>query len=172
MAWCRVPHVSALSLLWWSRLCCGAPCFALAGYCLAPDGLNSTVPTLTCLPHRGETPITLWVCWFQTRRPITRCSGVMGRIRSCPPLNRNETIRPRDRVRSRTFQDRPLNRKTLNNRPTLPTIPQRTTHHPEHAIERGKHDSQPSPKENDARIDDKPLHHEAHGASAGATTTR
>ena len=43
----------------WFGLCCGAPCFALAGCCLAPDGLNSTVPTPTCPHRRGEMPITL-----------------------------------------------------------------------------------------------------------------
>lgn len=56
------------------------------------------------------------------------------------------------------------------------------THPPPHAItrrgtrcqskERGDHDSQTSPEENDARIDDEQLHHEAHKTSASATTTR
>lgn len=49
---------------------------------------------------------------------------------------------------------------------------ERTANHPEQPIERGKHDSQTSPEENDARIDDEPFHHEAHGTSASVTTTR
>ena len=79
------------------------------------------------------------------------------------PPNRNKTIRS---------QDRPPNRETLNDRPTLPTIPQRATDHPKQTVERGDHDSQASPEDGDARIDDEPLHHEAHGTSATVTTTR
>lgn len=89
-----------------------------------------------------------------------------------PPLGRNETVRPQDRARSRPPQQRPLNRETLSNRPTLLTPPQRTTDHPEQPIERGDHDSQTNPEDGGARIDDEPFHHEAHGASAGVTTTR
>lgn len=85
---------------------------------------------------------------------------------------RNKTIRPRDRVRSRTLQDRPLNMKTLGNRPTPLTVPHPTADHPEHAIKRGNHDSQTSPEKNDARVDDEPFHHEAHRATASTTTTR
>lgn len=44
--------------------------------------------------------------------------------------------------------------------------------HPEQTIERSKHDGQTSPEENDTRIDDEPLHHEADRAGATATTTR
>lgn len=88
------------------------------------------------------------------------------------PLGRDETVRPRDKARSRPLRQRPLNRETLNDRPAPPAIPQRTTDHPEQPIERGKHDSQTSPEDGDARIDDEPLHHEAHGTSASVTTTR
>lgn len=88
------------------------------------------------------------------------------------PPGRDETIRPQDRARSRPLRQRPLNRETLNDRLTPLTIPQQTTNHPEQPIERSKHDSQTNPEENDARIDDEPLHHEAHGTSASVTTTR
>ena len=88
------------------------------------------------------------------------------------PLNRNKTIRPRDEAWSRTLRQRPLNRETLSDRPTPPAIPQRTTNHPEQTIERSKHDSQTNPKDGNARIDDEPLHHEAHRTSAAMTTTR
>lgn len=80
-----------------------------------------------------------------------------------PPLGRNETI---------WSWDRPLNRETLNDRLTPLTPPQRTTDHPNQPIERGDHDSQTSPEDGDARINDEPFHHEAHGASASVTTTR
>ena len=80
-----------------------------------------------------------------------------------PPLNRNKTIRS---------QDRPLNRKTLSDRLAPLPIPQRTTNHPEQPIERSKHDSQTRPEDSNARIDNKPLHHEAHGTSARVTTMR
>lgn len=86
--------------------------------------------------------------------------------------SRNETIRPRDGAHSRTLQPRPPNRETRGDRPTPPTIPPPTTHHPEHTAERGNHDSQTSPEENNTRIDDEPLHNEAHRAAADATTTR
>lgn len=88
------------------------------------------------------------------------------------PLGRNETIRPQDRARSRPLRQRPLNRETLSDRPTPLTIPQRTADHPEQTIERSKHDGQTSPKDDDAWVDDEPLHHEAHRTSASATTTR
>lgn len=92
------------------------------------------------------------------------------------PLSQNETIRERPNRqlgRNKTIRswDRPLNRETLSDRPTPLTVPQPATNHPEHTIERGDHDSQTSPEENNARIDDEPLHHEAHGARAGMTTT-
>ena len=87
-------------------------------------------------------------------------------------LNRNETIRPRDGAHSRTLRERPPNRKTRGNRPTLPTIPLPAANHPEQSIERGDHDSQTSSEENDTRVDDEPFHNEAHGAGASATTMR
>lgn len=87
-------------------------------------------------------------------------------------LGRNKTIRPRPGARSQTLQDRPLNRETLSDQPTLPTIPQRAADHPEHTVERGDHDSQTDPEDGDARIDDEPFHREAHEAGASATTTR
>lgn len=40
---------------------------------------------------------------------------------SALPLDRDETIRPRDGARSRPLRQRPLNRETLNDRPTLTT---------------------------------------------------
>jgi hypothetical protein len=85
-----------------------------------------------------------------------------------PPLGRNEAVGPPNRP----LRKRPLNREALSDRLTLPTIPQRTTDHPEHTIERGNHDSRTNPEDNDARVDDEPFHHEAHRASAGVTTTR
>ena len=88
------------------------------------------------------------------------------------PLGRNETIRPRPGARNRTLQPRPLNRCTPGDRPTPPTVPQRTTNRPEHAVERGDHDSQTDPEKDDARVDDEPLHREADRAGAGLTTTR
>ena len=88
------------------------------------------------------------------------------------PLSQNETIRPRDRARSRPLRQGPLNRETLSDRPTPLTSPQRTTTHPEHTVERSKHDSHTSPEDGDARVDDEPFHHEAHGTSASVTTTR
>lgn len=70
------------------------------------------------------------------------------------------------------MRQRPPNRKTLSDRLAPPTIPQRTTNHPEHNVERSKHDSRTSTEDNDARVDDEPLHHEADRAIARATTTR
>lgn len=102
--------------------------------------------------------------------PLSRNETIRDRPRR--PPNRNKTIRPRDRARSRTLRDRPLNRETLNDRPAPPTAPHPAAHHPEQTIKRGKHDSQTSPKDGDARIDDEPLHHETHRAAAGVTTTR
>lgn len=86
--------------------------------------------------------------------------------------SRNETVRPRDRARSRPLQQRPLNRKTPSDRLAPPTIPQQAADHPNQPIEGGDHDSQTSHKNDDARIDDEPFHHEAHGTSASVTTTR
>lgn len=39
-------------------------------------------------------------------------------------------------------------------------------------VERGEHDSQTRPEDGDARVDDEPFHHEAHGTNASVTTTR
>lgn len=89
-----------------------------------------------------------------------------------PPLGRNKTVRPRDRARSRTLRQRPLNRETLNDRLAPPVIPKRTTNRPEHTVERGEHDSQTRPEDGNARVDDEPLHREADRAEASATTTR
>ena len=88
------------------------------------------------------------------------------------PLGRDETVRPRDGARSRPLRQKPPNRETPSDRLAPPKIPQRTTSHPEQTVERGEHDSQTSPEDGDARIDDEPLHHEAHRTSASATTTR
>lgn len=85
------------------------------------------------------------------------------------PPGRNETVG--DEL-NRPLQKWPPNGEALDNRLAPPTVPQRTTDHPEHTVERDDHDSQTSPEENDARIDDEPLHHEADRAVAGVTTTR
>lgn len=87
-------------------------------------------------------------------------------------LGRNETIRPHLGTWSRTLQDRPPNRETLSDRPTLLTVPQRAADHPEQTAERSKHDSQTSHEDDDTRVNDKPLHREAEEAGAGVTTTR
>lgn len=94
------------------------------------------------------------------------------RYRPNRPLSRNETIRPRDRAQNRTLRDGPLNRETLSDRLAPLAIPQRTTDRPEQTVERGEHDSQTSPEDDDARVDDEPFHHEADRAKAGMTTTR
>lgn len=86
-------------------------------------------------------------------------------------LSRNKTIRPRNRARSRTRQPGPLNRWAWGDRPTSPTVPLPTAHHPEHAVERGYHDSQTGHEENDTRVDDEILHNEAHRAGARTTAT-
>lgn len=88
------------------------------------------------------------------------------------PLGRDETVRPRDRAQGRPLRQRPLNRETLTDRPAPLTPTQRTAHRPEQPVERGDHDSQSRPEANDARVDDEPFHHEAHGTSASVTTTR
>lgn len=88
------------------------------------------------------------------------------------PLSRDKTIRPQDRARSRLLRQRLLNRETLSSQLAPPTIPQRAANHPEHTVERSKHDSQTSPEDGDARIDDEPLHHESDKARASMTTTR
>ena len=75
------------------------------------------------------------------------------------PLSRNKTVRPRPGAWSRTLSDRP-------------TLPQRATDHPEQSAERGEHDSQTSPEDGDARVDDEPLHREVEEAGAGVTTAR
>lgn len=85
---------------------------------------------------------------------------------------RNETIRPRDGARSRPLRQRPLNRDAQSDRLTPPTVPQRAADHPEQAVERGKHNSQTSPEENNARVDDESLHREVEEAGAGVTATR
>lgn len=102
--------------------------------------------------------------------PLSRKETI--RDRPNRQLGRNKTIRPRDRVQRRTLQPRPPNRETLSDRPTLPTVPQRATNQPEHTIERGKHDSQTHSEDRDARVDDEPLHREAHRPWARTTTTR
>lgn len=88
------------------------------------------------------------------------------------PLSRDETIRPRNKARSRTLRQRPLNRETLSDRLAPPAPPQRTTDHPEQSVERSEQESQTGPEECDARVDDEPLHREVEEAGAGVTTTR
>lgn len=88
------------------------------------------------------------------------------------PLGRPETVRPRGGVGRRALRQRPLNSETLSDRLTPLAIPQQTTNHPEQPIERSDHDNQTSPEDSDARVDDEPLHHEAHGTRASVTTTR
>lgn len=84
-------------------------------------------------------------------------------------LSRDETIGDRP---NRPLRQRPLNREALGDRLALLAIPQRTTDHPGQPVERGEQDGEAGPEENDARVDDEPLHHEAHGTSASVTTTR
>lgn len=109
------------------------------------------------------------------RRPLDR-DTLLGRDKAVgdrpvrTPI-RNKTIRPRNRIRSRTPQPRPLNRKTLSNRLTSPTIPLPATHRPERAVERGDHDSQTGHEKDDARVDDEPLHSEVEEAGTGTRTT-
>lgn len=69
----------------WSQLCCQAPCFTLAGCCLAPDGLNSRAPMLACPPYRGETSATIRGLGFRHASPSPDVLGVMGRIWPHPP---------------------------------------------------------------------------------------
>ena len=88
------------------------------------------------------------------------------------PPSRDETVRPRDRAQSRPPRERPLNRETLSDRPTLPTPSQRTTNPPEPPVERGEQDSEARPEDGDARVDDEPFHREADRARASMTTTR
>ena len=107
-------------------------------------------------------------------RPVSRNKTIREGLNR-PPI-RNETIRPRDRDRthSRPLQPTPPNRETLAGQLALPTIPQQTADHPEHAIERGNHDSQTSTEKDEARVDDEPLHRDVEDSRAGtrATTTR
>lgn len=93
--------------------------------------------------------------------PIRAERSTLG-SRALPP-GRNETIRSRDR---------PLNRETLDDRPTLLTPPQRAADHPERPVERGEQEGQAHPEESDARVDDEPLHRGIEDAGASATTTR
>ena len=101
--------------------------------------------------------------------PLGRNKAIRGRPNRAPI--RDETIRPRDRARSRTLRQRLPDREARADRLTPPTIPLPTAHHPEQTIERGNHDSQTSPNENDARVDDEPFHNEVHEATATAATT-
>lgn len=91
--------------------------------------------------------------------PLSRDETIGGELNWL--LGQNEAIWPRGGARYRP----------LRQRPTPLAIPQRTTDHPEHAIERGKHDSQTSPKKDDGGIDDA-LHHKAHGARTTVATAR
>lgn len=155
---------------------------------------------LACPPHQGETSATIWgvgsrhitpspdilksdgghtvassiPCDHETEdaMPVLRKRRGAGTPAHTPPLGRNETVRPRNRVQSRPLRQRPLNGGTLSDRPAPLAIPQQTADHPEHPVERGKHDSQTCPENDDTRVDDKPFHHEAHGARASATTAR
>lgn len=87
-------------------------------------------------------------------------------------MNQNETMRPRPRAQRRTPQDRPLNGQALGNLLALPTIPQRTADHPKQPVGRGKQESPADPEEEDARVDDEPLHREVEDAGTGLTATR
>lgn len=102
--------------------------------------------------------------------PLSRNETVDGRLNRL--LGRDEAIRPRDGSQSRPLRQRPLNRKTLSDRPAPLAIPQRAADRPEQPIERGEQDGEAGPEENDARIDDEPLHREVEETGAGVTTTR
>lgn len=74
---CLMPIVSySLSMVGLGCVA-GAPRFALAGCCLAPDGLNSRTLTFACPPNRGETSITLWCVGFRHRQPITTYGHIL-----------------------------------------------------------------------------------------------
>lgn len=137
--------------------------------CVMSDGGHGASPK-SGYP-RSRTPIRAkWPAPNSRALPLSRNETIGDRPNRQP--GRNKTIRPRRRVRSRTPQNGPLNRETLSDRPTLPPVPQPAADHPEQPIERSDHDSQTSTEANDARVDDEPLHHEAHGTSASVTTTR
>lgn len=53
-----------------------------------------------------------------------------------------------------------------------PPIPQRTADHPKRPVERGKQESPADPEEEDARVDDEPLHREVEDAGTCLTATR
>lgn len=134
------------------------------------DGLHVDVSPAPCNHETGDTVSVQETGTPSSHTPI-RAKRPTPDSRTLPP-SRDETIRPRPGVWSRTLQDRPLNRETLSDRPTLPTVPQRATDHPEHTVERGKHDSQTSPEDDYTRVDDEPFHHEADRTSTSVTTTR
>lgn len=96
----------------------------------------------------------------QGRAAYTYQSESKGPPSTVTRSRRAGTIRPRDGARNRTLRQRPLNGEALSNLLTLP-LPQRPTDQPVEAVERGNHDSQTSPKKDDAGIDDEPFHHEA-----------
>ena len=102
--------------------------------------------------------------------PLSRNETIRDRPNRKP--GRDEAVRSRDRVRSRPLRQRSLNRETPSDRLAPPTVPQRAADRPEQSIERSKHDSQTSPKDCNARVDDEPLHRETNRASASVTTTR
>mgnify|MGYP001745176141 CR=1 FL=1 len=81
---CLMVMVSPLSLRW-SWLCCWAPCFTLAGCCLAPDSLNSRTPMAARPPHQGEMYATIRGVGFRHATPVTPEHRVTGRIWPCPP---------------------------------------------------------------------------------------
>lgn len=145
-----------------------------------PPSRAITKRRMQCQPYGRDHPNlgdSFWSASTSTRGGDVRRSRdkTIGHGPNRTP-SRNKTIRPRPRARSLTLRQRPLNRETrgdrLSDRPILPTIPLPTAHHPNHPIERSDHDSQTSTEENDARIDDEPLHREAHRARASATTMR
>lgn len=107
--------------------------------------------------------------WRSAHTYRSKPKGLPSTVAPPPPLSRNEAVGDGP---NRPLQPRQLNREALSDRLAPLAIPQRTAHHPEHTVERSKHDSQTNPEDGDTRIDDEPLHHEAHGTSASVTTTR
>lgn len=92
----------------------------LTGRCLAPDGLNSRAPMLTCPPRRGETSATIYGSWFPTRHPITpRTSGDGPHMTVSPVPCDHETEDTMPALRKRRERGRPSSHVPI--RPERPT---------------------------------------------------
>lgn len=146
-------------------------CGDMAAHSTHPPSHDHMRRRMRCRPHGRDHPTLEGATTPFQSTPRSARRGDVRRSLDRPP-SRNETIRPRNGARNRTLQPRPLNRETLGARPTPLTIPYPAADRPEHTIERGNHDSQTGPEENDTRVNNEPFHNEAHRATAGATTMR